>query len=66
MNTQASPRLDQQAKQLVTKRMAVDKKNDNRLDRLNGELQALIRQGQQALGTSVDIEMDEDEKWDEE
>jgi hypothetical protein len=66
VNTQASPRLDQQAKQLVTKRLAVDKKNDNRLDRLNGELQALIRQGQQALGTSIDIEMDEDEKWDEE
>ncbi|ROW02158.1 hypothetical protein VSDG_02347 [Cytospora chrysosperma] len=65
VNTQASPRLDQQAKQLVTKRLAVDKKNDNRLDRLNGELQALIRQGQQALGTSIDIEMDEDERWDE-
>ncbi|ROW05724.1 hypothetical protein VMCG_05144 [Cytospora schulzeri] len=66
VNTQASPRLDQQAKQLVTKKMAVDKKNDNRLDRLNGELQALIRQGQQALGTSFDVEMDEDERWDEE
>lgn len=62
---QASPRLDQQAKQLVTKRMAVEKKTDSRLDRLNGELQALIRQGQEALGTNFDVEMDEDERWEE-
>lgn len=65
-STQSSPRLDQQAKHLVTKKIAVDKKNDTRLDRLNGELQALIREGQQALGTSFDVEMDEDERWDEE
>lgn len=49
----------------MTKRMAVDKRNDNRLDRLNGELQALIRQGQQALGTSIDVEMEEDGRWEE-
>ncbi|KAK7743249.1 hypothetical protein SLS53_004334 [Cytospora paraplurivora] len=65
INVQASPRLDQQAKQLVTKRMAVEKKTDSRLDRLNGELQALIRQGQEALGTNFDVEMDEDERWEE-
>lgn len=51
---------------MVTKRMAVDKKNDTRLDRLNGELQALIRQGQAALDTSFDVEMEEEERWDEE
>ena len=65
ISTQTGPRLDHQAQQLVTKRNAVQKRQDNRLDRLNGELQALIRQGQQALGTSFDVEMEEDERWEE-
>ncbi|KUI68922.1 hypothetical protein VM1G_04636 [Cytospora mali] len=64
-HVQSSPRLDHQAKHLVTKKMASEKKHDSRLDRLNGELQALIRQGQEALGTSFDVEMDEDERWEE-
>lgn len=56
---QTSPRLDDEGRQLATKRYVVQKKNDSRLDRLNAELQGLIRQGQQALGTTYDVEMDE-------
>lgn len=58
-NAQASPRLDDEGRQLATKRFAVQRKNDSRLDRLNAELQGLIRQGQQALGTKFDVDMDE-------
>lgn len=58
-NVQASPRLDDEGRQLASKRFAVQKKNDSRLDRLNEELQGLIRQGQEALGTKFDVDMDE-------
>lgn len=62
-NVQGSPRLDDEGRQLVTRRFAVQKKNDSRLDRLNEELQGLIRQGQEALGTKFDVDMDE--SWEE-
>lgn len=54
-----SPRLDDEGRHLATKRYAAEKRADSRLDRLNAELQGLIRQGQQALGTSYDVDMDE-------
>lgn len=57
---QESPRLDEEGRHLATRRFAVQRKQDSRLDRLNAELQGLIRQGQQALGTRVDVDMDED------
>lgn len=60
---QASPRLDDEGRQLATRRFAVQRKNDSRLDRLNAELQGLIRQGQEALGTKFDVDMDE--SWEE-
>lgn len=56
---QTSPRLDDEGRQLVTKRFATEKRNYSRLDRLNTELQGLIRQGQEALGSTVDVDMDE-------
>lgn len=56
---QTSPRLDDEGRQLATKRFATEKRNYSRLDRLNAELQGLIRQGQEALGTTVDVDMDE-------
>lgn len=58
-NMQGSPRLDDEGRQLATRRFVVQKKNDSRLDRLNEELQGLIRQGQEALGTKFDVDMDE-------
>lgn len=60
---QVSPRLDNEGRQLVTKRFVTERKTDSRLDRLNAELQGLIRQGQQALGTKFDVDMDE--SWEE-
>lgn len=60
---QTSPRLDEEGRQLATKKLATDKRNYSRLDKLNMELQGLIRQGQEALGTSYDVDMDE--AWEE-
>lgn len=56
---QASPRLDDEGRHLATKRYAAERRADSRLDRLNAELQGLIRQGQEALGTTYDVDMDE-------
>lgn len=67
MDPQLSPRLDDEAKRLAAQRAAAEKRNTSRLDKLNGELQALIRQGQAALDTEFDVEMgDGDDGWDEE
>lgn len=66
MDPQLSPRLDDEAKRLAAQRAAAEKRNTSRLDKLNGELQALIRQGQAALDTEFDVEMgDGDDGWDE-
>lgn len=56
---QKSPRLDEEARQLASKRFATQKRADSRLDRLNKELQGLIRQGQEALGTTYDVDMED-------
>lgn len=56
---QTSPRLDDEGRHLATRRYAAEKRADSRLDRLNAELQGLIRQGQEALGTTYDVDMDE-------
>lgn len=67
MDPQLSPRLDDEAKKLAAQRAAAERRNTSRLDKLNGELQALIRQGQAALDTEFDVEMGEgggDDGWD--
>jgi hypothetical protein len=65
VDPQRSPRLDDEAKRLAAQRAAAEKRNTSRLDKLNGELQALIRQGQAALDTEFDVEMgDGDDGWD--
>ncbi|POS80296.1 hypothetical protein DHEL01_v201312 [Diaporthe helianthi] len=65
VDPQLSPRLDDEAKKLAAQRAAAEKRNTSRLDKLNGELQALIRQGQAALDTEFDVEMgDGDDGWD--
>lgn len=56
---QSSPRLDDEGRHLATKRYAAERRADSRLDKLNAELQGLIRQGQEALGTTYDVDMDE-------
>lgn len=65
VDPQLSPRLDDEAKRLAAQRAAAEKRNTSRLDKLNGELQALIRQGQAALDTEFDVQMgDADDGWD--
>ncbi|KAL1882925.1 hypothetical protein Daus18300_000563 [Diaporthe australafricana] len=65
LDMELSPRLDDEAKKLAAKRAAAEKRNTSRLDKLNGELQALIRQGQAALDTEFDVQMGDDDGWDE-
>lgn len=60
---QTSPRLDDEGRQLANKRKETQRRADTRLDRLNKELQGLIKQGREALGTTYDVDMDE--TWDE-
>lgn len=61
---QASPRLDDEAKVLAAKHLTSEKRTVAKMDTLNARLQAMIRQGQEALGTKYDVAMDE--SWDEE
>lgn len=60
---QTSPRLDDEGRELANKRKETQRRADTRLDRLNKELQGLIKQGREALGTTYDVDMDE--SWDE-
>lgn len=53
-----SPRLDEEARRLASKRRHEERAADIRMTALNRQLQDMIRQGKEALGTTVDIEMD--------
>ncbi|KAK4161076.1 hypothetical protein QBC43DRAFT_107687 [Cladorrhinum sp. PSN259] len=57
---QASPRLSAEAKQLAQKKLAVEKETDAKVDAFNARLMAMIRQGREALGTKVEVEMVDD------
>ncbi|PSR82128.1 hypothetical protein BD289DRAFT_371822 [Coniella lustricola] len=56
---QTSPRLDDEGRQLANRRKETQRRADTRLDRLNKELQGLIKQGREALGTTYDVDMEE-------
>jgi hypothetical protein len=53
-----SPRLDEEARRLASKRRHDERAADIRMTALNRQLQDMIRQGKEALGTTVDVEMD--------
>ncbi|KAL2204775.1 hypothetical protein CC79DRAFT_1370588 [Sarocladium strictum] len=53
-----SPRLDEEARRLASKRRHEERAADIRMTALNRQLQDMIRQGKEALGTTVDVEMD--------
>ncbi|KAK4226556.1 hypothetical protein QBC38DRAFT_221174 [Podospora fimiseda] len=55
----ASPRLSAEAKQLAQRKLAVEKETDAKVDAFNARLMAMIRQGREALGTKVEVEMDD-------
>jgi hypothetical protein len=53
----ASPRLDAEARQLAKQRLAAERDADARVDAFNARLLSMIRQGREALGTKVEVEM---------
>lgn len=57
---QASPRLSAEAKQLAQRKLAAEKETDAKVDAFNARLMAMIRQGREALGTKVEVEMDDE------
>jgi hypothetical protein len=52
----ASPRLDPEAKHLAAKRAMEERNADLRMSALNKQLQDMIRQGKEALGTTIVID----------
>lgn len=59
---EASPRLDAEAKHLAAKKLVAEKQADARIEAFNTRLMDMIRQGKEALGTTVEVDMDEG--WD--
>lgn len=59
---EASPRLDAEAKHLAAKNIVAEKQADARIEAFNSRLMEMIRQGKEALGTTVEVDMDEG--WD--
>ncbi|KAI0012984.1 hypothetical protein F4779DRAFT_510819 [Xylariaceae sp. FL0662B] len=61
----SSPRLDAEAKNLAARRIQEEMETDLRINNFNARLRDMIRQGKEALGTTVDVELDgEDEGMD--
>ncbi|KAK4153028.1 hypothetical protein C8A00DRAFT_15731 [Chaetomidium leptoderma] len=52
-----SPRLDAEARQLAQRKMAAERDADAKVDAFNARLLNMIRQGREALGTKVEVEM---------
>jgi hypothetical protein len=55
---QDSPRLTAEAKQLAAKKIAAERDADQRIEAFNRRLMDMIRQGKEALGTTVEVEME--------
>ncbi|KAH8911178.1 hypothetical protein BR93DRAFT_323839 [Coniochaeta sp. PMI_546] len=55
---QDSPRLTAEAKQLAAKKMAAERDADAKIEAFNRRLMDMIRQGKEALGTTVEVEME--------
>ncbi|KAL2129766.1 hypothetical protein VTI74DRAFT_7318 [Chaetomium olivicolor] len=64
-NIQAtSPRLDAEARQLAQRKLAAERDADARVDAFNARLLSMIRQGREALGTKVEVDMLDDVELD--
>lgn len=61
LDTHASPRLDAEARHLATRRQLEDRDADMRMSAFNKRLQDMIRQGKEALGTTIEIDESGDE-----
>lgn len=53
-----SPRLTTEAKQLAASKRAAERDADAKMEALNRRLMDMIRQGKEALGTTVEVEME--------
>jgi len=56
-----SPRLDKQARKLAARRTQEERQTDSRINDFNFRLQEMIRQGKEALGTTVEVDLDADD-----
>jgi len=56
-----SPRLDAKARNLAAKRMKEEMETDLRINDFNARLKDMIRQGKEALGTTYEVELDDDD-----
>ncbi|KAH6685874.1 hypothetical protein F5X68DRAFT_209444 [Plectosphaerella plurivora] len=54
--TALSPRLTDEARRLAAKRRREEKDNDMRMNDFNSRLQAMIQQGKEALGTTIEVD----------
>ncbi|PTB52297.1 hypothetical protein M431DRAFT_91210 [Trichoderma harzianum CBS 226.95] len=52
----ASPRLDAEARKLAARRQMEERDNDERMSAFNKQLQDMIRQGREALGTTIEVD----------
>ncbi|RYO99949.1 hypothetical protein DL764_006658 [Monosporascus ibericus] len=52
-----SPRLDREAKRLAARRLQAERETDLRINDFNARLREMIRQGREALGTSVEVDL---------
>lgn len=55
----ASPRLDAEAKRLAGRRRMEERNADARMAAFNKQLQDMIRQGREALGSTIDVDVNE-------
>jgi hypothetical protein len=56
-----SPRLDAEAKQLAHRKMAVERATHAKIDSFNRRIEDMIRLGHEALGSRIEVHMDDDE-----
>lgn len=53
----ASPRLDAEARRLTSRRQMEERNADARMAAFNKQLQDMIRQGREALGSTIDVDI---------
>ncbi|KAK7745144.1 hypothetical protein SLS62_009943 [Diatrype stigma] len=58
-----SPRLDREAQRLAAQRRQAEREADLRINDFNARLREMIRQGKEALGTSVEVDLLDDDGY---
>ncbi|ETS82330.1 hypothetical protein PFICI_04206 [Pestalotiopsis fici W106-1] len=57
---ETSPRLDARARNMVAKRMIQEQETDARINDFNSRLMDMIREGREALGTTIEVDVHDD------